>query len=49
MVSTAEVCSLMETSEVYTVKAPNSGDAKRAPANSGHIFLERQELVQNLV
>ena len=44
MVSTTEVCSSMETSEVYTVKAPNSGDA-----NSGHIFLERQELVQNLI
>ena len=27
MVSTTEVCSSMETSEVYTVKAPNSGDA----------------------
>ena len=32
------------TSEVYTVKALNSGDA-----NSGHIFLERQELVQTLI
>ena len=31
-VSTTEVCSSMETSEVYTVKAPNSGDA-----NSGHL------------
>ena len=26
---------------IYAVKAPNSGD--------GHIFLERQELVQNLI
>ena len=32
MVSTTEVCSSMETSEVYTVKAPNSGDA-----NSRHL------------
>ena len=46
MISTTEVCSSMETSEVYTVKAPNSGDA-----NSGHLriadtfFLERQELI----
>ena len=29
---TAEVCSSMETSEVYTVKAPDRGDA-----NSGHL------------
>ena len=48
MVSTTEVCSSMETSEVYTVKAPNIGHANSgAPRNSGHIFLERQELVQN--
>ena len=44
MVSTTEVCSSMETSEVYTVKATNSGDA-----NSGTHFLGRQELVQNLI